>query len=112
VSILILSCLLLAQEPQTDPLQWTPEARCVGDITIHGNVKTRDGKILDVLEIYPGQFMPTEKELRSAEQRLLKKFRKQLGIGDSNRPQIEIRRNESSKFDELIINFPERPAKK
>jgi hypothetical protein len=113
VSALILSsCLLLAQKPLSDPLLWTPERRCVGDISICGNFKTPDGKILDVVNIYPGQYMPSENELRSAEQKMLKKFRKQLGTADSNQPRIEIRRSESSKFDELIIYFPERPGRK
>ena len=113
MTVLILSsCLLLAQEPQSDPLQRTLELRAVGEINIYGNVKTPDRKILDALKIYPGQYMPSEKELQSAEQRLLKKFRKQLGTGDGNRPRIEIRRSESSIFDELIIYFPERPAKR
>jgi|SRR5579864_689021 len=113
-ALIIASCLLLAQGPTPNYQQQarTNKVYCVGDICVIGNERTPDGDILEALQLYPGQYLPTKKELQLTELKLWMRYRKEFDLRYGYRPTIEIRKYDDSQYVTVTVIFPETIWKK
>ena len=109
---LFLCGLLVAAAVAVAPWAGGPAVReapdQLGQIVIVGNIRTPNGPILEVLELYPGMLLPEEATLWRTEIRLLVRFHNCFDLATGKRPTLKVLPREGkSALRDIEVRFPE-----